>query len=44
MDPKEYPFVRGTGCDTPWNEVEKKGSSQNRGGNWYQPTSLTLVV
>ena len=23
---------------------EKKGSSQNRGGNWYQPTSRTLVV
>ena len=23
MDPKEYPFVRGTACDAPWNEVEK---------------------
>lgn len=24
MDPKVYPFVRGTSCDAPWNEVEKK--------------------
>ena len=24
MDPKVYPFVRGTSCDAPWDEVEKK--------------------
>ena len=24
MDPKAYPFVRGTSCDAPWNEVEKQ--------------------
>ena len=24
MDPKVYPFLRGTSCDAPWNEVEKK--------------------
>lgn len=24
MDPKVYPFVRGTSCDAPWNEVEKQ--------------------
>jgi len=23
MNPKEYPFIRGTSCDAPWNEVEK---------------------
>jgi hypothetical protein len=23
MDPKVYPYVRGTGCDAPWDEVEK---------------------
>ena len=24
MDPKVYPFVRGTACDAPWSSVEKK--------------------
>lgn len=24
MDPKVYPFVRGTSCDAPWDEVEKQ--------------------
>ena len=24
MDPKVYPFLRGTSCDAPWDEVEKK--------------------
>jgi len=24
QDPSEYPFLRGTGFDAPWNEVEKK--------------------
>lgn len=24
MDPKDYPFVRGTACDAPWDSVEKK--------------------
>ena len=24
MDPKVYPYVRGTGCDANWDEVEKK--------------------
>ncbi|NBR86381.1 MAG: hypothetical protein EB141_17580 [Verrucomicrobia bacterium] len=24
MDPKTYPFVRGTACDAPWDSVEKK--------------------
>ena len=24
MDPKEYPYVRGTGCDANWDSVEKK--------------------
>lgn len=24
MDPKAYPFVKGTSCDAPWDEVEKK--------------------
>lgn len=24
MDPKVYPFVRGTACDAPWDSVEKK--------------------
>jgi len=23
MDPKVYPYVRGTSCDAPWDEVEK---------------------
>ena len=23
MDPKVYPYVKGTGCDAPWDEVEK---------------------
>ena len=23
MDPKIYPYLRGTTCDSPWNEVEK---------------------
>ena len=23
MDPKVYPFVRGTACDAPWDSVEK---------------------
>ena len=24
QDPSEYPFLRGTGFDAPWNAVEKK--------------------
>lgn len=24
MDPKVYPFVKGTSCDAPWDEVEKQ--------------------
>ena len=24
QDPRVYPFLRGTSCDAPWNEVEKK--------------------
>lgn len=24
MDPKVYPYVRGTSCDAPWDSVEKK--------------------
>ena len=24
MDPKVYPYVRGTSCGAPWDEVEKK--------------------
>jgi Beta-galactosidase len=24
MDPQKYPYVRGTGCDAPWDEVEKQ--------------------
>ena len=23
-DPREYPFIRGTSCDAPWDEVEKQ--------------------
>ena len=24
QDPKEYPFIRGTSCDAPWDSVEKQ--------------------
>ena len=24
VDPKVYPYVRGTGCDAPWDEIEKQ--------------------